>query len=149
MRFFYVNMYMQQEEQTIKYPFPIKQQVLWGEMDAFNHINNVIYFRYFETGRVQFFNQTDLWKTFVDEDIRIVVGKLECNYIREIVHPAEIEIAVGIKKVGNSSLIVHHKVTCNGEIAAHGDGIIVATDPKTGKSKPWTNLLREEFSKYL
>lgn len=140
---------MQIDETTIKYPFPVKQQVLWGEMDAFNHINNVIYFRYFETGRVVFFNKTDLWKLFIDENIRIVVGKLECNYIREITHPAEIEIAVGIKKIGNASLTVHHKVVCNGEIAAHGDGIIVATHPQTGKSTSWTEKLRYEFEKYL
>jgi len=140
---------MQQEELPIKYPFPIKQQVLWGEMDAFNHINNVIYFRYFETGRVQFFNQTELWQIFIDENIRIVVGKLECNYIREVVHPSEIEISVGIKKVGNSSLTVHHKVVCNNEIVAHGDGIIVATNPQTGKSTPWTAALRNVFAKYL
>ena len=23
----------------------------WGEMDAFGHLNNVVYFRYFETAR--------------------------------------------------------------------------------------------------
>ena len=140
---------MQTEETIIKYPFPVKQQVLWGEMDALNHINNVIYFRYFETGRVIFFNKTDLWHLFLDENIRIVVGKLECNYIREVTHPAEIEISVGIKKIGNASLTVHHKVVCNGKIAAHGEGIIVATDPKTGKSTPWTDKLRNEFAKWL
>ncbi len=135
--------------QQIKFPFPVRQQVLWGEMDAFNHINNVIYFRYFETARVEFFNRTNLWQTYFDENIRIVVGKLECNYIREITHPAEIEISVGIKKIGNSSLTVHHIVKCNGTIAAHGEGIIVATNPSTGKSTPWTGKLRSEFMKWL
>lgn len=134
---------------TVKFPFPLIQQVAWGEMDAFNHINNVIYFRYFETGRVEFFNKTNLWQTYIDEQIRIVVGKLECNYVREITHPSEIEISVGIKKIGNSSLTVHHIVKCNGEIAAHGEGIIVATNPQTGKSTPWTDKLRTEFEKWL
>ncbi|MFN8236950.1 MAG: thioesterase family protein [Chitinophagales bacterium] len=133
----------------IKFPFPVKQQVLWGEMDAFNHINNVIYFRYFETARVEFFNRTNLWQTYFDENIRIVVGKLECNYVREITHPAEIEISVGIKKIGNSSLTVHHVVRCNGAIAAHGEGIIVATHPSTGKSTPWTDKLRSEYMKWV
>lgn len=134
---------------NIKFPFPVIQQVAWGDMDAFNHINNVMYFRYFETGRVEFFNKTNLWQTYINEGIKIVVGKLECNYVREITHPAEIEIAVGIKKMGNSSLTVHHKISCNGIIAAHGEGIIVATHPATGKSTPWTDKLRAEFAKWL
>ncbi|MCC6516361.1 MAG: acyl-CoA thioesterase [Chitinophagales bacterium] len=132
----------------IKFPFPYTQQVAWGDMDAFNHINNVIYFRYFETGRVEFFNKTNLWQLFDDENIRIVVAKLECNYVQEIKHPATIEIAVGIKKIGNSSLIVHHIVKCNGNIAAHGEGIIVATNPATGKSTPWTEKIRANFEQW-
>ena len=64
-------------------------------------------------------------------------------------HPAEIEISIAIKKIGTSSLTVHHKVSCGGEIAAQGDGIIVATDSKTGKSTPWTINIRNEFEKYL
>lgn len=135
--------------QTIQFPFTIRQQIAWGDMDALNHVNNVIYFRYFETGRVEFFNQTNLWQLFLEENIRIVVVKLECNYVREIVHPAEIEISVGLKKLGNSSLVVHHVVKTNGEIAAHGEGIIVATDPQTGKSTPWTDNLRAAFAQWL
>lgn len=133
----------------VKFPFPVRQQVLWGDMDAFKHVNNVIYFRYFETARVEFFNKTNLWQTYIDENIRIVVGKLECNYIREIIHPSEIEISVGIKKIGNSSLTVHHIVMYNGAIAAHGEGVIVATSPVTGKSTPWTDKLNSEFTKWL
>lgn len=135
--------------QQIKFHFPIKRHVAWGEMDAFNHINNVAYFRYFETGRVEFFNQTGLWQFFVEENIRIVVAKLECNYLNEIVHPAEIEIMVGIKKIGNTSLTVHQIIKINGHIAAHGEGIIVATNPETGKSTPWTEKLKEEFLQWM
>lgn len=147
--FIFITMNIYEELQKMQFPFPIKRQVAWGDMDAFNHINNVIYFRYFETGRVEFFNKTNLWELFVQENIRIVVAKLECNFINEIVHPAEIEILVGIKRIGNSSLTIHQIVKHNGAIAAHGEGIIVATNPETGKSKPWTDALRAEFSKWL
>lgn len=140
---------MKEPGQNINYPFPLTQKVIWGDMDAFNHVNNVIFFRYFENGRVEFFNKTKLWETYFEENIKIVVGKLECNYIKQVVHPATIEISVGIKKIGNSSLTVHHKVSSNGEVVAHGDGIIVATDPVTGKSTPWTEKLRAEFLKWL
>ena len=43
--------------------------VAWGEMDALNHVNNVVYFRYFETARIDFFSQinmmADLEKTAI------------------------------------------------------------------------------------
>lgn len=137
--------------QSLKFPFPIKQNVLWGEMDAFGHINNVVYFRYFESGRVHFFNQTNLWQTFIDEQVRIVVVKLECNFVQEIIFPEEIEIAVAIKNIGNSSLKVHQVVRSskNNTIFAHGEGIIVGTDPNTGKSKPWSDNLKNKFNQWI
>jgi len=147
--FLFYSMNTLESLQSIQFSFPIRQQVAWGDMDAFNHINNVIYFRYFETGRVEFFNKTGLWQLFLDENIRIVVVKLECNYVHEIIHPAEIEISVGLKKIGNSSLTVHHVIKNNGIIAAHGEGIIVATNPKTGKSTPWTPRLKTGFDRWL
>ncbi|HQV78944.1 MAG: acyl-CoA thioesterase [Chitinophagales bacterium] len=134
---------------SIKFPFPITQMVAWGDMDAFQHVNNVQYFRYFETGRVEFFNKTNLWKLIEAENIRFVVGKLECNYLQELVHPAEIEISVGIKKIGNASLVLHQMVKSDRNIVAHGEAIVVATNPSTGKSTPWTDNIRTAFEKWL
>ena len=31
-----------------EYPVVLSQDVIWGDMDAFGHINNTVYFRYFE-----------------------------------------------------------------------------------------------------
>lgn len=137
--------------QSLKFPFPIKQNVQWGEMDAFGHINNVTYFRYFETGRINFFNQTNLWQDLIDEQVRIVVVKLECNYVQEIVFPEEIEIAVALKHIGNSSISVHQvvKSSTKNTIFAHGGGVIVGTDANTGKSKPWSDKLKINFNKWI
>lgn len=30
------------------YPIVFEQRVAWGDMDAFGHVNNVIYYRYIE-----------------------------------------------------------------------------------------------------
>ena len=31
--------------------------VHWGDMDALGHVNNVIFFRYVESGRISYFNE--------------------------------------------------------------------------------------------
>ncbi|MCZ6911333.1 MAG: acyl-CoA thioesterase, partial [Proteobacteria bacterium] len=36
------------------YPVVIELPVVWGEMDAFDHVNNIIYFRYFESARIAY-----------------------------------------------------------------------------------------------
>lgn len=34
------------------YPIIHQQPIHWGEMDAFNHLNNVVYYRYAESARI-------------------------------------------------------------------------------------------------
>ena len=39
------------------YPVILSQDIIWGDMDAFGHINNTVYFRYFENVRIEYFNR--------------------------------------------------------------------------------------------
>ena len=40
-----------------EYPVVLNQDIIWGDMDAFGHINNSVYFRYFEDARIAYFDQ--------------------------------------------------------------------------------------------
>ena len=55
-----------QEQHLKDFPIVIEIPVAWGEMDAFGHVNNIIYFRYFESARLAYFHQTGYLK-FVEE----------------------------------------------------------------------------------
>ena len=35
-----------------QYPVILEQPVAWGDMDAFGHVNNVMYYRYIESARL-------------------------------------------------------------------------------------------------
>lgn len=38
-----------------RFPVVVRLRVLWGEMDAFQHVNNTVYFKYQEAARLQYF----------------------------------------------------------------------------------------------
>lgn len=44
-----------------RYPVVVRLPVQWGDMDAFKHVNNVVYFKYQESARLKYF------QTLVDE----------------------------------------------------------------------------------
>ena len=37
----------------------VQQAVVWGDMDSYAHVNNVVYFRYFENARLEYFRRLD------------------------------------------------------------------------------------------
>ena len=38
-----------------KHPVAVDRPVRWGDMDAFQHVNNTVYFRWFECARLEYF----------------------------------------------------------------------------------------------
>ena len=39
------------------FPVIVEQAVVWGDMDSYSHVNNVVYFRYFENARLEYFRR--------------------------------------------------------------------------------------------
>lgn len=110
-------------------------KVQWGDMDALGHVNNVVYIRYFETARVNFMEQSDLFSELLGDDITIVLARIECNFVQELKYPGEIKLMARIKSIGNSSMVVEHMVVgIDGKIYAFGDGTIVCTRTRKGDS---------------
>lgn len=56
--------------QLTQFPIIYEQKVAWGDMDAFGHVNNVMYYRYIESARIAYF---DLLNIF-DQNVATVVA---------------------------------------------------------------------------
>ncbi len=66
---------------TLLKDFPVitEIKVAWGEMDALQHVNNVVYFRYFETARLDYFNKINLLVDLQTSQIGPVL-RTQCRY---------------------------------------------------------------------
>ncbi len=96
-------------------------RVLWGDMDALGHVNNVMYFRYMEQARIGFFESVvpadQAWKT-----LGMVIVGAACDFKRALVYPADIEVRVSAEPPGNSSLVTHYDIAPVGEAKAWATG---------------------------
>jgi acyl-CoA thioester hydrolase len=85
------------------FPVELKIPVAWGDMDAFGHVNNVIYLRYFESARVKYFDNMMLGEQAVSS-IKPVLASLTANYKYPVFYPDTLTLKIGVTKMGNSSL---------------------------------------------
>lgn len=83
-------------------PLEIEMPLRWGDMDAFGHINNVQYLRYFETARVEYFMKMLNTSNF-DSKAKPVVATLSCDFKRPVTYPDRLTMKIGIENVGKSS----------------------------------------------
>ncbi|MEJ6067776.1 acyl-CoA thioesterase [Psychrobacter sp. 16-Bac2893] len=109
------------------------QQVEWGDMDSFGHVNNVVYYTYAQNARIHYNSQLNLFneKTFS------VMAASSCQYFKPVVYPDTLWIGVRIKKIGNASLIHEYTYysTSMNTIVASGESVLVYLDKATGHKK--------------
>lgn len=84
-------------------PYPIINTipVQWGEMDAFRHVNNLIYLRWSETGRITYFDALGLNTTEPEkQEFSVILGWQDCKYIFPVTYPDTVYIGTTITNIG-------------------------------------------------
>ncbi|MDZ4725356.1 MAG: acyl-CoA thioesterase [Leptospira sp.] len=91
----------------IKYKHRYFQQVAWGEMDAFGHVNNVTYVRYFESARADYFSAEILWESpLKPAKAGPVLTHLDMDYRKQVVFPATLEITLEVDSISSRGFSV-------------------------------------------
>lgn len=93
-----------------QYPIITNVTVAWGEMDALQHVNNVVYFRYFETARLEYFNRIKLSVNLKSSFIGPVLGHTECRYKLPITYPDTLTIGARIVDLQDDRFTMEYKI---------------------------------------
>lgn len=115
-----------------KYPLIYTQNVAWGDMDAFGHVNNVLYYRYVESARLAYMHEVELLAT----DIVTVVASNQCKYLKPVFYPDQLKIGARIEEIRNSAFRMHYLLWSEQQqcIVAESEAVIVCLD-KTSLQK--------------
>jgi acyl-CoA thioester hydrolase len=112
--------------------------IRWGDMDAFGHVNNAVYFRYIEQARINWLESLGL--SFTQDEQGVVVVNAFCNYMKPVEYPADLIIKTYIAnptRVGLDTFNVMSLVGDPETIRATSGATIVWVDFKTQKAASW------------
>jgi acyl-CoA thioester hydrolase len=120
------------------YPVVIALPVQWGDMDAFEHVNNVVYFRWFESARIAYFGRIQVTKHLSGEQFGPILASTSCDYLRPIVFPDTVHIGVRATRIGRTSIALEHRIVSEAHkaIAAEGTATTVFYDYTAGRPHP-------------
>jgi acyl-CoA thioester hydrolase len=120
---------------------PIK--VRWGDLDAFNHVNNATFLSYLEEARVSWLS--GLPGIRLDDRIGPVLANSNVNYRRPVLWPNDLVVELFVERVGNSSLTMGHRLLSAADesvLYADGNVVMVWVDTATGASVPLPGAVR-------
>jgi len=118
------------------YPVIHTQPIHWGEMDAFNHLNNVVFYRYAESARIAYLQTLGMF----DGSMVTVLAQSSCQYLRPVVYPDTLLLGVRCQRLGTTSIVIEYSYySCAQQaVVATAEAVIVRLQ-SDGKTKlPWT-----------
>jgi acyl-CoA thioester hydrolase len=109
--------------------FECELEVRWGDMDAFNHVNNASYLRYIEEARVLWFKQ--LSADWAEIGCAPVLAAAQMNFRRPIGWPQRLRIVMSAERLGFKSLTLAHRIESASQpelLYADGSTVLVWVD---------------------
>lgn len=112
------------------FPVRVEIPVAWGEMDAFGHVNNVVYFRYFESARIACFEALEYMDLMRQTGVGPILAETSCRFRLPLEYPDTVVAGARVSEIGSDGFLMSYLVVSrrHGRVAAEGSGRIVSYD---------------------
>ena len=121
-----------------EFPITVEVRVAWGDMDAFGHVNNTIFFRWFETARIAYLEAIGFTAGGEGGGIGPILASAACRFRRPVTYPATVTVGVRAEAIGEDRFSHVYRVVLGetGEVVAEGEGVVVSYDYGAGRKAP-------------
>ena len=117
--------------------FPVVRtdSIGWSDMDAFQHVSNLVYFRWFQEARVEYMTRIGWFEMHEKIGYGPIVASTQARYRRPLSFPDNIWTGARIMEIGKDRVTFEHKLYSEiwgDELVAEGQAVIVGFDYRAG-----------------
>ena len=130
--------------------FKTRIQVRFRDIDSMGHVNNAVFFTYFEEGRKEFFLKISKGAGF--SLFPFILANIGCDFISPIKLNSQISLEMWVKKIGNKSFVLAYRLTDQTDESityATGESVQVCFNYEENKSTAVPVELKQKLSEYL
>jgi acyl-CoA thioester hydrolase len=126
------------------FPVVIELDVAWGDMDSFAHVNNVVYFRYFESARIAFLDCVGWMRSMRETGLGPIVASTSARYRKPLSYPDHILVGARVAALQNDRVTIEHRIvsTAWDAMATVGEVVVVSYDYRQGQKAPIPEPIR-------
>lgn len=123
--------------------------VQWGDQDAFQHVNNTVYLRWCESGRIAYLMQTGLDGPGERNPIGPILAAIHCNFRRPVTYPDNVRVGTRVTRLGRSSVTMEHVIVSESQqaVVADASSTLVVYDYRSQASQPVPQEFREAIAR--
>ena len=130
------------------YPVVVELPVVWGEMDSYRHVNNAVYFRYFEPARLEYFRRLGWFEYEEQTGVGPILQATAARFRRPLTYPDTIWVAARVPDLQEDRFTMEYRLVSRklAVVAADGTGTIVTYHYARGAKAPVPEELRRRIT---
>ncbi|MDT0689937.1 thioesterase family protein [Salegentibacter sp. F188] len=131
------------------YKLSLEIRIDWSDLDLYQHVNNVSFMRYLQSGRVNFWEATGIYENYNNSNRGTMLVSTHCNFKKSLYYPGKAIVKTRLGYIKNSSFSLNHLVLNeDGEICAEGEDVVVCYDFDENKTFRIPEELRAILKKF-
>ncbi len=122
-----------------EFPVQVACPIAWGDMDAFQHVNNTRYFRFFEDARIAYFERIELMgASGLPAGLGPILASTSCKFRYPVTYPDTVRVGARVLEIGEDRFEMAYRVVSEQaeRVAADGRGVVVSFDYEAGQKAP-------------
>jgi acyl-CoA thioester hydrolase len=129
------------------YAVSLPVDVAWGEQDAFGHVNNTVYFRYFESARMHYLQRIGVLRSHDEHGVGVILASTTCDFRRPVQWPQRLTVRTGCTAIGRTSFTMAYEITDEqGAVVATGTSVQVMYDYRAAAKTAVPVAVREAIA---
>ena len=125
-------------------------QIRFSDVDVVGHVNNIVYFAFYDTGKAAFMTEL-MGRQITWDKVESVVANVDCAFIAPIFFGENIEVLTTCTTVHDKSfrLLQMLRNIDSGEVKSVCETVMVAFNPQTQKAAPLSDEWRHKLSQLI
>ena len=134
---------------TIKFKHITPIQLRFNDFDALGHVNNSVYFSFYDLGKTSYFADV-LSKLEVAKEVGVVIGHIEVSFQLPVYPDENVAVQTAVVEIGNKSFkLLQHLVDLDtNEIKCICNTVMVCFDAKTKTTRQISDEWRKAMADF-
>jgi acyl-CoA thioester hydrolase len=113
------------------FPFVLRQDVRFRDLDGMGHVNNAVFLTYMESARIAYLAAHGAGNNPLQH---LILARMEVDFRSPIALGEQVEVGVRPARLGTKSFELEYEVRADGRLAAEARSVLVGYDYRRGES---------------
>lgn len=128
-----------------QFPVIVELDVSWGDMDSYAHVNNVVYFRYFESARIAYLDRVGWLASMHDADLGPILASTSARFRKAVTFPDHLHVGARVSDIQPDRVTFDFRLVSTklNAVACEGQGVVVSYDYRAAAKAPIPEAIRK------